>query len=131
MTAIEEEELLNDKITHCLGELIFIVKHTYSFEDGPAKSVRQIDRNKKAEERAFKTLKSLIESRESALSQQHEREIVEAKIQEHANLWEAVPIDTEHVGTVRDISDLMVVKLKARAELQQQSNGGKGDGQRR
>jgi hypothetical protein len=63
----------------------------------------------------------------ATLSQQHEREVVEAKIQEHANLWEAVPIDTEHVGTVRDISDLMVVKLKARAELQQQSNGGTGD----
>lgn len=37
----------------------------------------------------------------------------EARIKEHENLWNAVPLFTEHIGTVRDISDLMVTKLKA------------------
>lgn len=50
-----------------------------------------------------------------------EAAVLEARIAEHKNLWDIVPPDAEHVGTVRDISDLMVVKLQAQAPQSKQS----------
>lgn len=38
---------------------------------------------------------------------------VQSRIDEHKNLWSTVPVDANHVGTVKDISSLMVVKLEA------------------
>lgn len=56
-----------------------------------------------------------------SLIEAHTAEAVrEARIREHELLWEAVPSDTEHVGTVRDISNLM--KLKLEAHLTQSTN---------
>ena len=36
-----------------------------------------------------------------------------ARINEHSELWDIVPSFAEHVGTVKEISDLRVLKLEA------------------
>ena len=42
-----------------------------------------------------------------------QRAETKARINEHFELWDIVPSIVEHVGTVKEISDLLVLKLEA------------------
>jgi hypothetical protein len=55
-----------------------------------------------------------IEERAKAAIEAHvQAAVAEARIDEHRLLWSIVPTDAEHIGTIKDISNLRVVKLEA------------------
>ena len=52
----------------------------------------------------------------SELEPQIQALITEARIDEHKVFWEIVPSDAEHVETLKDISNLRLIKLGAKLD---------------
>lgn len=44
---------------------------------------------------------------------QHQADLLRARIEALQELWDNTPVDAEHIGTVRDISALMIFKSEA------------------
>ena len=87
-----------------LREKLILIRYPDGIEPPNGSAINEMVRH--AQEKHIDRLMNLI-------TLHTQRAETKARINEHSELWDIVPSFAEHVGTVKEISDLRVLKLEA------------------